>query len=123
MFAPCDMDNNILSSIGRIKMLHCVYIDKKIAIPQTVLVHIEPVSDQPPKEVPGSRRCLEVKETDVVYITRQHLHFVGQDSPDSELTYTVTTPPVNTGPHRCVTLVYTVCGDGLWKWTVGLDCN
>ncbi|XP_018549331.2 LOW QUALITY PROTEIN: FRAS1-related extracellular matrix protein 1a [Lates calcarifer] len=67
--------------------------------PQVVMVHIEPVPDQPPKEVPGSSRCLVVKETEVVHITRQHLHFVDQESPDSELTYTVTTPPFYTGPH------------------------
>ncbi|XP_034712307.1 FRAS1-related extracellular matrix protein 1a isoform X2 [Etheostoma cragini] len=67
--------------------------------PQVVMVHIEPVPDQPPKEVPGSSRCLVIKETEVVHITRQQLHFVDQESPDSELTYTVTTPPFYTGPH------------------------
>ncbi|KAF3836796.1 hypothetical protein F7725_004260 [Dissostichus mawsoni] len=64
-----------------------------------VMVHIEPVPDQPPKEVPGSSRCLVIKETEVVHITRQQLHFVDQESPDSELTFTVTTPPFFTGPH------------------------
>ncbi|KAA8582572.1 hypothetical protein FQN60_006243 [Etheostoma spectabile] len=67
--------------------------------PQVVMVHIEPVPDQPPKEVPGSSRCLVIKETEVVHVTRQQLHFVDQESPDSELTYTVTTPPFYTGPH------------------------
>ncbi|XP_033962126.1 FRAS1-related extracellular matrix protein 1a [Pseudochaenichthys georgianus] len=67
--------------------------------PQVVMVHIEPVPDQPPKEVPGSSRCLVIKETEVVHITRQQLHFVDQESPDSELTFTVTTPPFFTGPH------------------------
>uniref|UniRef100_A0AAQ5ZHE3 FRAS1-related extracellular matrix protein N-terminal domain-containing protein n=1 Tax=Amphiprion ocellaris TaxID=80972 RepID=A0AAQ5ZHE3_AMPOC len=67
--------------------------------PQVVVVHIEPVPDQPPKEVPGSSRCLVIKETEVIHITRQQLHFVDQESPDSELTYTVTTPPFSTGPH------------------------
>ncbi|XP_063756912.1 FRAS1-related extracellular matrix protein 1a isoform X2 [Eleginops maclovinus] len=67
--------------------------------PQVVMVHIEPVPDQPPKEVPGSSRCLVIKETDVVHITRQQLHFVDQESPDSELTFTVTTSPFFTGPH------------------------
>lgn len=66
------------------------------------MVHIEPVPDQPPKEVPGSTRCLVIKETEVLHITRQHLHFVDQESPDSELTYTVTTPPFFNGPHRLV---------------------
>ncbi|XP_037613686.1 FRAS1-related extracellular matrix protein 1a isoform X1 [Sebastes umbrosus] len=67
--------------------------------PQVVMVHIEPVPDQPPKEVPGSSRCLVIKETEVVHITRQQLHFVDQESPDSELTYTVTTPPFYSGPR------------------------
>ncbi|XP_068443909.1 FRAS1-related extracellular matrix protein 1a isoform X1 [Clinocottus analis] len=67
--------------------------------PQVVVVHIEPVPDQPPKEVPGSSRCLVIKETEVVHITRQQLHFVDQESPDNELTYTVTTTPFYAGPH------------------------
>uniref|UniRef100_UPI0037E8F5E3 FRAS1-related extracellular matrix protein 1a n=1 Tax=Semicossyphus pulcher TaxID=241346 RepID=UPI0037E8F5E3 len=67
--------------------------------PQVVVVHIEPVPDQPPKEVPGSSRCLVIKETEVVHLTRQQLHFVDQEAPDSELTYTVTTPPFYAGPH------------------------
>lgn len=71
-----------------------------VLVVQVVMVHIEPVPDQPPKEVPGSSRCLVIKETEVVHITRQQLHFVDQESPDSELTYTVTTPPFYTGPHR-----------------------
>ncbi|KAM4714914.1 FRAS1-related extracellular matrix protein 1a isoform 2-T2 [Anableps anableps] len=64
--------------------------------PQVVVVHIESVPDQPPKEVPGSTRCLVIKETQVAHITRQQLYFVDQESPDSELTYTVTTPPFYT---------------------------
>uniref|UniRef100_A0A3P9KP61 FRAS1-related extracellular matrix protein 1 n=1 Tax=Oryzias latipes TaxID=8090 RepID=A0A3P9KP61_ORYLA len=68
--------------------------------PQVVMVHIEPVPDQPPKEVPGSSRCLVVKESDVVRITQQHLHFADLESPERELTYTVTTPPFYTGPHN-----------------------
>lgn len=67
---------------------------------QVVMVHIEPVPDQPPKEVPGSSRCLVVKETDVVHITRHELQFVDEESPDSELTYTVTSPPSYSGPQR-----------------------
>ncbi|XP_077401536.1 FRAS1-related extracellular matrix protein 1a [Vanacampus margaritifer] len=61
--------------------------------PQVVMLHIEPVPHQPPREVPSARRCLVVKETDVVHVTQQHLHFVDKDSPDSDLTYTVTTQP------------------------------
>lgn len=64
------------------------------------MVYIEPVPDQPPKEAPGSSRCLVVKETDVVHITRQELQFVDEESPDSELTYTVTSPPFYSGSRR-----------------------
>uniref|UniRef100_A0A3Q3X746 FRAS1-related extracellular matrix protein 1 n=1 Tax=Mola mola TaxID=94237 RepID=A0A3Q3X746_MOLML len=66
---------------------------------QVVMVHIVPVPDKPPKEVPGSNQCLVIKETEVAHITRQQLHFVDQESQDSELTYTVTTPPFYTAPH------------------------
>lgn len=69
---------------------------------QVVMVHVERVADQPPKEVPGTSRCLVVKETEVVHITRQQLHFVDLESPESELTFTVTTPPFFSGPHRLV---------------------
>uniref|UniRef100_A0A8B9KAF0 Fras1 related extracellular matrix 1a n=1 Tax=Astyanax mexicanus TaxID=7994 RepID=A0A8B9KAF0_ASTMX len=62
--------------------------------PQVQLIQIQPVPDQPPQEVPGSSRYLVVKETDVVYLTKQQLHFVDLESPDCELTYTVTTPPL-----------------------------
>ena len=64
------------------------------------MVHVEPVPDQPPKEAPGSIRSLVVKETDVVYITRHQLHFVDEESLDSELTYTITSPPSYRGPHK-----------------------
>lgn len=56
-------------------------------------MHINPVADQPPKEVPGVSRCLVVKETEVVHLTKKHLHYIDPESPDSELIYTVTTPP------------------------------
>lgn len=67
---------------------------------QIVMVHIEPVLDQPIREVPGSSRCVVIKETDVVHITRQELHFSDQVSPDSDLTYTVTRQPFYTSPHE-----------------------
>uniref|UniRef100_A0A8C2KCV2 FRAS1-related extracellular matrix protein 1 n=1 Tax=Cyprinus carpio TaxID=7962 RepID=A0A8C2KCV2_CYPCA len=61
--------------------------------PQVIVIQIQPVPDQPPHEAPGVTRHLVVKETDVTYLTKQQLHFVDLESPDSELTYTVTTPP------------------------------
>ncbi|XP_077057949.1 FRAS1-related extracellular matrix protein 1a isoform X2 [Siphateles boraxobius] len=61
--------------------------------PQVIVIQIQPVPDQPPQEAPGVTRHLVVNETDVTYLTKQQLHFVDLESPDSELTYTVTTPP------------------------------
>uniref|UniRef100_A0A673VRZ1 Fras1 related extracellular matrix 1a n=1 Tax=Salmo trutta TaxID=8032 RepID=A0A673VRZ1_SALTR len=67
--------------------------------PQVIVVHINPVPDQPPKEVPGVTRCLVVKETEVVHLTKKQLHFIDLESPDSELTYTVTSPPFYSRGH------------------------
>ncbi|CAJ1086551.1 FRAS1-related extracellular matrix protein 1a [Xyrichtys novacula] len=89
--------------------------------PQVVVVHIEPVPDQPPKEVPGSSRCLVVKETEVVHITRQHLHFVDQESPDSELMYTVTTPPFYTSPQSSPDAGRLFLVDSIPKFTKDLN--
>ncbi|KAJ0055746.1 hypothetical protein NL108_011334, partial [Boleophthalmus pectinirostris] len=84
--------------------------------PQVVMVHVERVPDQPPKEAPGTSRCLVVKETDV-HITRQQLHFIDQDSPDSELTFTVTTPPFYSGPHNSVDAGHLFLVDSIPKFT------
>lgn len=73
---------------------------------QVVMVHIEAVPDQPPKEVPGSSRCLVIKETEVLHITRQQLNFIDPEFPEGELTYTVTTPPFYNEPHRLVSLAF-----------------
>lgn len=79
---------------------------------EVVMVHVEPVPNKPPKEVPGSSRSLVLKETDVVHITRQQLHFVDQQSADRELTFTVTTPPFYSRPHRWVASAsQTCCGE------------
>ncbi|KAJ8385247.1 hypothetical protein AAFF_G00191240 [Aldrovandia affinis] len=70
--------------------------------PQVIVVHIIPVHDQLPKEAPGVTRQLVVKETEVIHLTKKQLHFIDPESPDSELTYTVTTPPFysyNYGRH------------------------
>ncbi|XP_030018419.1 FRAS1-related extracellular matrix protein 1a isoform X2 [Sphaeramia orbicularis] len=85
--------------------------------PQVVMVHIERMPNQPPKEVPGTNRCLVIKETEVVHITRQHLHFVDLESPDSELTFTVTTPPFYTGPHSSVDAGRLFLVDSIPKFT------
>ncbi|XP_073491759.1 FRAS1-related extracellular matrix protein 1 isoform X1 [Aquarana catesbeiana] len=61
--------------------------------PQTVIIHIIPVDDQLPKEVPETVRHLLLKETEIAYITKKQLHFIDTESPERELIYTVTTPP------------------------------
>ncbi|XP_036593361.1 FRAS1-related extracellular matrix protein 1 [Trichosurus vulpecula] len=61
--------------------------------PQIVVIHITPVDDELPKEVPGMTRHLVVKETEVAHLTKKHLHFVDTESHDRELLYTITTPP------------------------------
>ncbi|XP_075682835.1 FRAS1-related extracellular matrix protein 1 [Rhinoderma darwinii] len=61
--------------------------------PQAVIIHVTPVDDLLPKEVPGTIRQLTVKETDVVYITKKQLNFIDTESPERELIYTVTKPP------------------------------
>ncbi|RXM34202.1 FRAS1-related extracellular matrix protein 1 [Acipenser ruthenus] len=67
--------------------------------PQVVIVHITPVDDQLPKEAPGVVRYLVVKETEVVHLTKKQLHFTDVESPDRELTYTITTPPFFTSVY------------------------
>ncbi|XP_047556906.1 FRAS1-related extracellular matrix protein 1 [Lutra lutra] len=70
-----------------------------LSVPQVVTVHITPVDDQLPKEAPGVSRHLVVKETEVAYITKKHLHFIDTEY-DSELLYTITTPPFFSFGHR-----------------------
>ncbi|XP_051843280.1 FRAS1-related extracellular matrix protein 1 [Antechinus flavipes] len=67
--------------------------------PQTVVIHITPVDDELPKEVPGVIRHLVVKETEVVHLTKKHLHFVDTESHERELLYTITTPPFFSFSH------------------------
>ncbi|XP_037347730.1 FRAS1-related extracellular matrix protein 1 isoform X2 [Talpa occidentalis] len=71
-----------------------------LSAPQVVTIHITPVNDQLPKEAPGVSRHLVVKETEVAYITKKHLHFIDTESYDGELLYTITTPPFFNSSHR-----------------------
>nr|XP_046247058.1 FRAS1-related extracellular matrix protein 1b isoform X2 [Scatophagus argus] len=76
----------------------------------TVVVHVFPVKDQLPVEVPGSVRSLTVKETEVVYITQAHLHFTDREHPDTDLTYVITRPcfsPLHPGLMDAGRLFYT----------------
>uniref|UniRef100_A0AAY4DSI7 FRAS1-related extracellular matrix protein 1 n=1 Tax=Denticeps clupeoides TaxID=299321 RepID=A0AAY4DSI7_9TELE len=68
--------------------------------PQIIVVVIKPVPDQPPAEAPGVIRKLFVKETEVIHLTKKQLHFIDLESPECELTYTVTTPPFFTSNFR-----------------------
>ncbi|XP_077463908.1 FRAS1-related extracellular matrix protein 1b [Stigmatopora argus] len=65
--------------------------------PYTVAVSVFPVEDQLPAEAPGSVRHVTLKETQVAYITRAHLHFSHAEHPHSDLTYTVTRPCFSPG--------------------------
>uniref|UniRef100_A0A670ZH00 FRAS1 related extracellular matrix 1 n=1 Tax=Pseudonaja textilis TaxID=8673 RepID=A0A670ZH00_PSETE len=60
---------------------------------QIIRVHIIPVNDQLPKEFPGTNRHLTVKETEIAYLTKTHLHYIDMETQDSELIYTITSPP------------------------------
>ncbi|XP_013821355.2 PREDICTED: FRAS1-related extracellular matrix protein 1 isoform X1 [Capra hircus] len=71
-----------------------------LSVPQVVTIHITPVDDQLPKEAPGVSRHLVVKETEVAYITKKHLHFIDTESQDRELLYTITAPPFFSSSHR-----------------------
>nr|XP_015211471.1 PREDICTED: FRAS1-related extracellular matrix protein 1-like [Lepisosteus oculatus] len=76
----------------------------------TVVIHISPVKDQLPVEVSGSVRAITVKETDIAYITKSHLHFRDLESPDTDLMYLVTKPcfsPTTPGFHDAGRLFYT----------------
>lgn len=57
-----------------------------------VVVHMFPVKDQVPVEVPGSVRSVRVKENEIVHITEAHLHFTDGENPDADLTYVITQP-------------------------------
>ncbi|NXM95749.1 FREM1 protein, partial [Sylvia borin] len=61
--------------------------------PQVMMVHINPVDDQLPREAPGVTRHLVVKETEISHLTKKHLHFTDVEEQDRELTYTVTSSP------------------------------
>nr|XP_061790288.1 FRAS1-related extracellular matrix protein 1-like [Nerophis lumbriciformis] len=63
----------------------------------TVVVSVFPVEDQLPAEASGSVRHVTLKETEVAYITRAHLHFTHAEHPHTDLTYTVTRPCYSPG--------------------------
>ncbi|XP_008049143.1 FRAS1-related extracellular matrix protein 1 [Carlito syrichta] len=71
-----------------------------LSVPQVVTIYITPVNDQLPQEAFGVSRHLVVKETEVAYITKKHLHFVDTESYDREFVYTITTPPFFSFSYR-----------------------
>ncbi|XP_024865417.1 FRAS1-related extracellular matrix protein 1b isoform X2 [Kryptolebias marmoratus] len=75
-----------------------------------VVVHVFPVKDQLPVEVPGTVRSLTVKETEVVYVTQNQLHFTDRENPDADLTFVITQScfsPLNPGLMDAGRLFYT----------------
>uniref|UniRef100_A0A3P8XA33 C-type lectin domain-containing protein n=1 Tax=Esox lucius TaxID=8010 RepID=A0A3P8XA33_ESOLU len=58
----------------------------------TVVVQVFPVKDLLPVEVAGSVRSLTVKETDVAFLTQSHIHFRDPEHPDTDLSFSVSTP-------------------------------
>ncbi|XP_030646966.1 FRAS1-related extracellular matrix protein 1b [Chanos chanos] len=76
----------------------------------TVVIHVFPVKDQLPVEMPGTIRSITVKETEVIHLTQSHLHFKDAEHPDTDLLYFITQPcfsPTNTGLPDAGRLFYT----------------
>lgn len=63
---------------------------------QTVVIHVFPVKDQLPVEVSGTVRSLTVLETEVVYLTQNHLHFRDPENNGTDLAYFITQPCFST---------------------------
>ncbi|KAM9130325.1 LOW QUALITY PROTEIN: FRAS1-related extracellular matrix protein 1-like, partial [Pangshura tecta] len=55
-----------------------------------VMIHIMLVKDQLPEEFPWTISQLVVKETEIVHITKNRLHFTDTRSPENQLMYMVT---------------------------------
>ncbi|XP_058617703.1 FRAS1-related extracellular matrix protein 1b isoform X2 [Onychostoma macrolepis] len=66
----------------------------------TVVIHVFPVKDQLPEEVSGTVRSITVKETEVVYITQNHLHFRDTEHLETDLLYVITHPCFSPGNTR-----------------------
>lgn len=54
------------------------------------MIHIVPVKDQLPEEVPGTTRQLVVKEIEIAHVTKKYLRFIDAESPDNQLIFIVT---------------------------------
>ncbi|KAH0618554.1 hypothetical protein JD844_017886 [Phrynosoma platyrhinos] len=77
---------------------------------QITMIHIMPVNDHLPEEVPGTIRHLVVKETEITHITKDNLHFTDAESPDNQLIYTVTKAcfsPTTPGLYDAGKLIFT----------------
>ncbi|KAG5275412.1 hypothetical protein AALO_G00120010 [Alosa alosa] len=59
---------------------------------QAMVVHVFPVKDQLPVEMSGTVHFITVKETEVVYLTQNHLHFRDPENRDTDLAYFITQP-------------------------------
>ncbi|XP_016317746.1 FRAS1-related extracellular matrix protein 1b [Sinocyclocheilus anshuiensis] len=66
----------------------------------TVVIHVFPVKDQLPEEVSGTVHSITVKETEVAYITQNHLHFRDTEHLETDLLYVITHPCFSPGNTR-----------------------
>ncbi|XP_026054147.1 FRAS1-related extracellular matrix protein 1-like [Carassius auratus] len=66
----------------------------------TVVINVFPVKDQLPEEVSGTVRSITVKETEVAYITQNHLHFRDTEHLETDLLYVITHPCFRPGNTR-----------------------
>ncbi len=65
-----------------------------------MVIHVFPVKDQLPEEVSGTVHTITVKETEVVYITQNHLHFRDTEHLETDLLYVITHPCFSLGNTR-----------------------
>ena len=58
-----------------------------------VAIAVVAANDTPPELAPGTSKQILVRETDIAYITQQHLHYIDSESTPEQLVYTITNQP------------------------------
>ncbi|XP_029654417.1 FRAS1-related extracellular matrix protein 1-like, partial [Octopus sinensis] len=56
-------------------------------------IMINSINDNPPILSPTASQFMQVQETNIGYISKSQLNYIDKDSKDSQLIYTITTPP------------------------------
>uniref|UniRef100_A0A0L8GW04 Cadherin domain-containing protein n=3 Tax=Octopus bimaculoides TaxID=37653 RepID=A0A0L8GW04_OCTBM len=56
-------------------------------------IMINSINDNPPILSPTASQFMQVQETNIGYISKSQLNYIDKDSKDSQLVYTITTPP------------------------------